>query len=73
MAEEKKKNTWGGRRHLVAVCELNGEYILKRFVSRGHDGCLVSVNPDCLEIKMTESDTFGIWGTVTYIIYKLRV
>ncbi len=56
----------------VAVCELNGDYTLKRFVKRGNEGWLVPANPNYPEIKVTENDSFSIWGTVTYIIHKPR-
>ncbi len=56
----------------VAVCELNGSYTLKRFVKRGNEGWLVPANPDYPEIRVTEEDTFSVWGTVTYIIHKPR-
>ena len=56
----------------VAVCELNGEYTLKRFVRRGNEGWLVPANPDFPEIKVTDEDRFSIWGTVTYIIHRPR-
>ena len=54
----------------VAVCELNGEYTLKRFEIRDGIGWLIPANPDYPEIKVTEDDAFSIWGTVTYIIHK---
>lgn len=57
----------------VAVCELNGEYTLKRFVRRGDKGWLVPANPDFPEIEITEDDAFSIWGTVTYIIHKANL
>lgn len=56
--------------HEVAVCELNGEYTLKRFVKRDGTGWLIPANPEFPEIKVTEADRFSIWGTVTYIIHK---
>lgn len=56
----------------VAVCELNGEYTLKRFERRGEEGWLVPANPSYSEIRVTEEDSFSIWGTVTYIIHKPR-
>lgn len=56
----------------VAVCELNGEYTLKRFVKRGGEGWLIPANPAYPEIKVTGDDDFSIWGTVTYIIHKPR-
>ncbi len=54
----------------VAVCELNGEYTLKRFVKRGERGWLIPANPEYPEIEITPNDSFSIWGTVTYIIHK---
>lgn len=56
----------------VAVCELNGEYTLKRFVRKDGERWLVPANPDYPEIKVSEDDDFSIWGTVTYIIHKPR-
>ena len=54
----------------VAVCELNGEYTLKRFVKRGDRGWLIPANPDYPEIEITPDDRFSIWGVVTYIIHR---
>lgn len=56
----------------VAVCELNGEYTLKRFAKKDGEGWLVPANPDYPRIKVTPDDDFCIWGTVTYIIHKPR-
>jgi len=56
----------------IAVCELNGDYTLKRFVQRGDGGWLVPANPQYPEIKIKDGDDFSIWGTVTYIIHKPR-
>ena len=56
----------------VAVCELNGEYTIKRFERRGEEGWLVPANPDYPEIRVTDEDCFSVWGTVTYIIHKPR-
>ncbi len=60
------------REHEVAVCELNGEYTLKRVVKRAGQVWLVPANPQYPEIAVKEGDTFCIWGTVTYIIHKPR-
>lgn len=57
----------------VAVCELNGEYTLKRFVMRDGKGWLVPANPSFPEIPVTEADAFRIWGTVTYVIHKPHI
>ena len=57
----------------VAVCELNGEYTLKRFEKRyDGEGWLIPANPNYPEIRVTENDDFSIWGVVTYIIHKAR-
>lgn len=56
----------------VAVCELNGEFTLKRFVEEDGCGWLVPANPDYPKWKITENDQFSIWGTVTYIIHQAR-
>ncbi len=56
----------------VAVCEFNGEYTLKRFERQGDTGWLVPANPDYPRIKVTPSDSFAVWGTVTYIIHRPR-
>ena len=53
----------------IAVCELNGEYTLKRFVKRGGTGWLVPANPEFPEIQVTENDNFSVWGVVTAIIH----
>lgn len=57
-------------RNEIAVCELNGEYTLKRFEKRGEVGWLIPANPDYPEFKVTEDDDFSIWGVVTFIIHK---
>lgn len=54
----------------VAVCQLNGDYTLKCFEVRNGVGWLIPANPDYPEIKVTEDDSFYIWGTVTYVIHK---
>lgn len=54
----------------VAVCELNGEYTVKRFVMRDGAGWLVPANPNFPEIEVGPEDDFSIWGVVAYIIHK---
>lgn len=56
----------------IAVCELNGEYTLKRFVEENGQAWLVPANPDYPKFPVTKEDDFSIWGTVTYIIHKAR-
>lgn len=57
----------------IAVCELNGEYTVKR-VSVEKDGTrwLVPANPEFPRFPITDGDSFSVWGIVTYIIHKAR-
>lgn len=54
----------------IAVCELNGEYTLKRVAKKNGSLWLVPANPEFPEIKITDTDDFSVWGVVTYIIHK---
>lgn len=54
----------------IAVCELNGEYTVKR-VLKTNDTCwLVPANPKYPKIEIVDGDRFNVWGVVTYIIHK---
>ena len=54
----------------IAVCELNGEYTLKRVCKKEGILWLVPANPEYPEIKIIDGDDFSVWGVVTYIIHK---
>ena len=54
----------------IAVCELNGEYTLKRVRKKDGNVWLVPANPEYPEIEVTDGDDFSVWGVVTYIIPK---
>ena len=56
--------------HQAAVCELNGEYTVKRVVSTSEGLFLVPSNPDYPNIPVKEGDQFSVWGVVTYVIHK---
>ena len=56
----------------IAMCELNGEYTLKRFVEENGQAWLVPANPAYPRFPVHKEDDFSIWGTVTYIIHKAR-
>lgn len=56
----------------VAICELNGEYTVKRVERRGDTAYLIPANPEFPEIEITPNDDFSVWGTVTYVIHKPR-
>lgn len=54
----------------VAVCELNGEYTLKRVEMDEDGGWLVPANPDFPKIHVGKDDAFSVWGVVTYVIHR---
>jgi len=57
----------------IAVCELNGEFTLKRILVEKDGGrWLVPANPDFPRFRIGDEDAFSVWGTVTYIIHKAR-
>lgn len=57
----------------IAVCELNGEYTLKRIaVEKDGTRWMVPANPDYPRFPIRDCDAFRVWGTVTYIIHKAR-
>lgn len=57
----------------IAVCELNGEYTLKRLaVEKDGTRWLVPANPDFPRLPIKDGDAFRVWGIVTYIIHKAR-
>jgi len=56
----------------VAVCELNGEYTVKRCAVKNGRRWLLPANPAYPSIPVEDGDEFSIWGVVTYIIHKPR-
>lgn len=54
----------------IAVCELNGEYTVKRVLESEGRRWLVPANPHYQRIEITDGDSFNVWGVVTYIIHK---
>ena len=54
----------------IAVCELNGEYTVKRVMEKSGTRWLIPANPDYPDMEIKEGDDFSIWGVVTYIIHK---
>ena len=57
----------------VAVCELNGEYTIKRLVKEEGRMWLVPANPGFPKIEIHQGDDFNVWGIVTYVIHKPRM
>ena len=56
----------------VAMCELNGEYTIKRIEKRREKLFLVPANPDYPEMEVKDEDDFYVWGVVTYVIHAPR-
>lgn len=55
----------------IAVCFIDGEFVLKR-IKKGKDCVwLMPENKDFNPIKITEENDFCVWGIVTYVIKKL--
>ena len=56
----------------MAVCILNGEFLV-RFIERHSDHLqLVAAHPEVSPIIVGEADEFEVWGVVTYTIHKMR-
>ena len=54
----------------IAVCELNGEYTVKRVQEKDGSRWLIPANPDYSPIRISDGDVFNVWGVVTFIIHK---
>jgi len=56
----------------VAVCFIDGEFMVKRI--RLEDGglFLMPANPEFQPVRVTEENEFLVWGIVSYIIHKPR-
>lgn len=54
----------------IAICELNGEYTVKRVAVEGDHGFLIPANPKYPRIEVKSTDEFSVWGVVTYIIHR---
>ena len=56
---------------VLAVCCVDGEFTLKRFVDKGDYGLLMPSNPDFEPIRVDADNEFVVWGVVTYIVKKM--
>ncbi|HBF35958.1 MAG TPA: peptidase S24 [Firmicutes bacterium] len=59
------------RRDALAVCFINGEFTLKKIVTKGKQITLMPANKDYQPIEVPADANFMIWGIVTYIIKKV--
>ena len=55
----------------IAVCFIDGEFVLKRIKTDKDCVWLMPENKDFKPIKITEENDFCVWGIVTYVIKKL--
>ena len=55
----------------VAVCCLDGEFVLKRISIKKDSIWLIPENDDFKPIIVTKDDDFIIWGVVTYVIKSI--
>jgi len=55
----------------IAVCFIDGEFVLKRIKTDKNCVWLMPENKDFKPIKITEENDFCVWGIVTYVIKKL--
>ena len=55
----------------IAVCFIDGEFVLKRIKTDKDCVWLMPENSDFKPIKITEENDFCVWGIVTYVIKKL--
>ncbi len=55
----------------LAVCYIDGEFTLKRFLNRGDHALLVPANSAYKPIKVTSDNDFMVWGVVRYLIKKM--
>ncbi|MCE5295175.1 MAG: translesion error-prone DNA polymerase V autoproteolytic subunit [Chlamydiales bacterium] len=54
---------------IVVAC-LDGEFLVKRFITDGKNIRLVSANPRYLDINIRpEQSDFRVWGVVSYVIH----
>jgi DNA polymerase V len=55
----------------ISVCYLDGEFTVKRIITRGNKLYLKPENKDYNEIEIKDDNQLVVWGIVTYVIKKL--
>ena len=56
----------------MAVCVVNGEFLVRYVHFDGQKIVLMSANPNSSSLSIGEDDDFSVWGVVTYTIRKMR-
>ena len=54
----------------VVVAIVDGEFLVKRYITECGKPCLVADNPDFGRIELTDDMHVEIWGVVTFVIHK---
>ncbi|MFN9649881.1 MAG: S24 family peptidase, partial [Pseudanabaena sp.] len=55
----------------IVVASVNGDLVIRRVSRNRRRLQLLSENPNCQLISITEDTEFQIWGVVTYVIRAL--
>lgn len=55
----------------LAVCFVDGEFTLKRYLNKGNYAILMPANKKYKPIRVDADNQFAIWGVVKYLIKKL--
>ena len=55
----------------ISVCYLDGEFTVKRIITRGNKLYLKPETKDYNEIEIKDDNQLVVWGIVTYVIKKL--
>lgn len=56
----------------IAVCLLDGEFLVKYVHRRGGRVLLVPANPLFKPLEVAPESVFEVWGVVTYIVHKAQ-
>ena len=65
---DKSAEPWDG---CLAVCFVDGEFTLKRYVNKGDYALLMPANKDFKPIRVDADNQFAVWGVVKYLIKKM--
>jgi DNA polymerase V len=57
----------------VCLCQLAGEFTVKKVEFEGHRVILHPANPEFNPVIVTPDMEFSVWGVVTYVIHKTKV
>ena len=58
--------------NMIAVCFLDGEFTVKRVITKKGNLYLKPENENYKEVKLNEGNELKIWGIVTYVIKKIN-